>query len=139
MEINVTFDIVVQATYGTFKMQVNHIYSSDQVERFVVTGGDKQLKMEKRRNVPARHASGWKITQGDIRTKHSKKDASLALIGITRAIDDYLDGRDTGFKNGYIDKVFKQNAARYEADAIEMDRRARQARFIAGNTPRRRR
>jgi hypothetical protein len=99
MNINVTFRISVHTrTRGNFNMEVEHYYSSPQVERFKIKGkNDRHILMEKRLELKRQP---WKVTKVDINTTNYQ-EAAMALRDVQDAIDRYLDQRD-GESTGYL-------------------------------------
>lgn len=99
MNINVTFHITVATkTKGRSRLEVEHYYSSPQVERFKIKGkNDRFLLMEKRLELKRQP---WKVTKVDINTTNYE-EASMALRDMQDAIDNYLRKRD-GETEGYI-------------------------------------
>lgn len=89
MNINVTFHISVDVPKkGKFRMEVEHYYSSPQVERFKIKGkNDRYILMEKRLELKRQP---WKVTKIDINTTNYQ-EASMALRDMQDAIDRYLD------------------------------------------------
>ena len=102
MNINVTFRISVHTrTRGTFNMEVEHYYSSPQVERFKIKGkNDRYILMEKRLDLKRQP---WKVTKIDINTTNYQ-EASMALRDMQDAIDRYLDQRDGETKGKVLPK-----------------------------------
>lgn len=89
MNINITFHISVDTkTKGRFRMEVEHYYSSPQVERFRIKGkNDRYILMEKRLELKLQP---WKVTHVDINTSNYQ-EAAMALRDMQDAIDRYLD------------------------------------------------
>ena len=92
MNINVTFHIsVTTKTQGRFRMEVEHYYSSPQVERFKIKGkNDRYILMEKRLQLKRQP---WKVTKADITTTNYQ-EVSMALRDMQDAIDGYLKARE---------------------------------------------
>ena len=67
MNINVKFHISVHTkTRGRFRMELEHYYSSPQVERLKIKGkNDRHILMEKRLDLKRQP---WKVTKVDINT-----------------------------------------------------------------------
>jgi hypothetical protein len=85
---------------GKFRMEVEHYYSSPQVERFKIKGkNDRYILMEKRLELKRQP---WKVTKVDITTTNYQ-EASMALRDMQDAIDNYLDQRD-GQAEGFVAK-----------------------------------
>ena len=99
MNINVTFHITVDTkTKGRFHMEVEHYYSSPQVERFKIKGRNNRfILMEKRLELKRQP---WKITKIDINSTNYQ-EASMALRDMQDAIDNYLQKRN-GETDGHI-------------------------------------
>ena len=92
MNINVSFHISVDVrNKGKFRMEVEHYYSSPQVERFKIKGkNDRYILMEKRLELKRQP---WKVTKVDITTTNYQ-EASMALRDMQDAIDGYLKARE---------------------------------------------
>lgn len=102
MNIAVTFHIEVRAyqTNTSYRMLVEHYYSSPQIERFKINGkGERFIKMEKRLSV---HKQPWKIIEGEIAPENVKQ-AAMAIVDIQNSIDKYLAQRkEDDPKEGHI-------------------------------------
>ena len=88
-----SFHIIVDVKdKGRFRMEVEHYYSSSQVERFKIKGkNDRYILMEKRLDLKRQP---WKVTKVDINTSNYQ-EASMALRDMQDAIDRYLDQKET--------------------------------------------
>lgn len=92
-EILNTFTIVVKKmnTPTVFTMKVDHVYSSEQLERFKVHGKNgRYVIMEKRL---LNNRSPWKITDGvptGLKTKEEFESAAMAIRDIQDKLDNYL-------------------------------------------------
>lgn len=84
-----SFHIMVETkTKGKFRMEVEHYYSSPQVERFKIKGkNDRYILMEKRLELKRQP---WKVTKIDINTSNYQ-EVSMALRDMQDAIDSYLN------------------------------------------------
>jgi hypothetical protein len=88
-----TFIILVKKRNSpqVFKMNVDHIYSSEQVERFRVNGKNgKYVIMEKRL---LNKKQPWKITGGvptGLKTDAQFEEAAMAIRDIQDKLDTYL-------------------------------------------------
>ncbi|TWI83281.1 hypothetical protein IQ13_1389 [Lacibacter cauensis] len=84
-----SFHIMVETkTKGKFRMEVEHYYSSAQVERFKIKGkNDRYILMEKRLDLKRQP---WKVTKVDINTSNYQ-EAAMALRDMQDAIDSYLN------------------------------------------------
>lgn len=72
-------------------MEVEHYYSSPQVERFKIKGkNDRYILMEKRLELKRQP---WKVTKVDITTTNYQ-EVSMALRDMQDAIDGYLKARE---------------------------------------------
>ena len=88
MNISATFHIEVTTPKGKFRMEVEHYYSSPQVERFKIKGkNDRHILMEKRLELKRQP---WKVTKVDINTGNYQ-EAAMALRDMQDAIDNYLN------------------------------------------------
>ena len=89
MNIDVTFHIVV-GKYDkgkTYRMLVEHYYSSPQVERFKINGnGQKFIRMEKRLNI---HKQPWKVIDGtvDLSNVEQSIQRDQVIAGANQAIN----------------------------------------------------
>lgn len=102
MNINVTFHISVDVPKkGKFRMEVEHYYSSPQVERFKIKGkNDRYILMEKRLSLKRQP---WKITKIDL-TSTNYQEASMALRDMQDAIDRYLDQKGNATEGHILPK-----------------------------------
>lgn len=79
-------------------MEVEHYYSSPQVERFKIKGRNERfVLMEKRLELKQQP---WKVTKVDINNTNYE-EAAMALRDMQDAIDNYLDKRN-GETEGHI-------------------------------------
>lgn len=95
-----TFKIAVQVSERkngrninpkVYHMEVQHIYSSEQVERFRILGKDRSMMMEKRLVGKTRQ---WKIVDAPREIGLSQIEAhASAILQMQNAIDRYLDDR----------------------------------------------
>lgn len=91
MNISVSFHIQISTRKrGRFRMEVEHFYSSDQVERFKIHGKNRFIIMEKRLAVKRQP---WKITEGQFNTSDIQ-EASMAIRDMQDSIDEYLKKRN---------------------------------------------
>jgi len=83
------FHIVVDVKdKGRFRMEVEHYYSSKEVERFKIKGkNDRHILMEKRLRLKRQP---WKVTKMDI-NNINYPEAAMAIRDMQDAIDTYLD------------------------------------------------
>ena len=85
-------------TIGRFRMEVEHYYSSPQVDRFKINGkNDRYILMEKRVELKRQP---WKVTKVDINTTNYQ-EASMALRDMQDAIDRFLSQSD-GATQGHV-------------------------------------
>jgi hypothetical protein len=102
VNISIKFHIatMVFGTGKTFRLLVEHYYSSDQVERFKVFGKNERfVAMEKRLQI---HKQPWKIIEGNIYTTNVEV-AAMAIKNIQDALDDYLKAKKlNNYSNGYV-------------------------------------
>jgi hypothetical protein len=103
MELNVWFDIIISKMQGgnRYKMRATHIWSSEQVERFKITGGDRYILMEKRLD---NHKQPWKITEGNFKTGIDTDKATWAIMEMKEILDHYLKNRNGQFEGQFIFK-----------------------------------
>lgn len=88
MNIRSSFHIEVRTAKGKFRTEVEHYYSSPQLERFKIKGkNDRHILMEKRLELKRQP---WKVTKVDINTDNYQ-EAAMALRDIQDAIDNYLN------------------------------------------------
>lgn len=67
-----------------FKMKVECIYASAQVLRFKITGGKKEMKMEK---FLFKKTSQWKIREMNFMFEADDKSVAMAIMNIQNEID----------------------------------------------------
>ncbi|MEJ8843863.1 hypothetical protein WG954_15840 [Lacibacter sp. H375] len=103
MNINVSFYITVDTTTkGRFRMEVEHYYSSPQVERFKIKGkSDRFILMEKRIELKRQK---WKVTKAEINSTNYQ-EVSMAVRDMQDAIDNYLSKRDEETKRQILNKA----------------------------------
>lgn len=91
MNISVSFHIEISTRKrGRFRMEVEHFYSSEQVERFKINGKNRFIIMEKRL---ALNRQPWKITEGQFNTSDIEETA-MAIRDMQDSIDEYLKKRN---------------------------------------------
>jgi len=90
VNISVSFHITISTRKrGRFRMEVEHFYTSVQVERFKIKGKERFIMMEKRLALK-RHP--WKITKGQFNTT-DVQEAAEAIRDIQDDLDRYLNQR----------------------------------------------
>jgi hypothetical protein len=84
------FDIIVRRFQDTrtFKMNVECIAVSQQLLRFRITGGQKEMIMEKQLE-KMKHP--WKIVKTNFKIQGDEETIALAIMHIQDAIDQHLD------------------------------------------------
>jgi hypothetical protein len=89
MSSNATFHIIIDTKVkGRFRMEVEHVFSSPQVERFKIKGQNNRfVLMEKRLNLKRQP---WKVTQLEM-SSTNYTEAAMALRDMQDAIDAYLE------------------------------------------------
>ena len=85
------FHILVDtAAKGKFRMEVEHYYSSPEVERFKINGKNgRYILMEKRLKLKRQP---WKVTKIDVNSINYQ-EAAMAIRDMQDAIDRYLEAR----------------------------------------------
>ena len=84
------FEIIIQR-FGDrkkFKMMVECIYVSEQVLRFKITGGKKEMVMEK---LLMKKTNQWKITKMNFQFEGDDKTIALAIMNIQDRIEYYIN------------------------------------------------
>lgn len=71
-----------------FKMNVEAIHVSDQVVRFRITGGQKEMVMEK---ILINKTNQWKIPSMNFQFKMDDKTIAMAIKNIQDEIDYYIN------------------------------------------------
>ncbi len=71
-----------------FKMMVECIYVSDQVLRFTITGGRKEMTMEK---LLLKKTNQWKITKMNFQFEGDDESIAKAIMDIQDRIELYID------------------------------------------------
>lgn len=88
---NIFHIIVDTEAKGKFRMEVEHYYSSKEVERFKIKGkNDRHIPMEKRLRLKRQP---WKLTKIDI-NNINYPEAAMAIRDMQDAIDRYLEARE---------------------------------------------
>jgi len=84
------FEIVIKRWKDSikFKMNVECIHVSEQVLRFIVSGGQKEMIMEKQ-VMKKKHP--WKITKMNFHFDGKDESVAMAIMNIQDAIDAYID------------------------------------------------
>lgn len=89
MRLDDEFDVLVDVQQGRFKIHVKCIYVSSQIYRFIVTGGEREMRLrtdfpfiysQKKRSKPAQ----WKIEQGE------KPKSGVAFYTMIEKIEVHL-------------------------------------------------
>ena len=84
------FDIIIQRFGDSikFKMAVECIHVSDQVLRFKITGGQKEMIMEK---LLLKKTNPWKIAKMNFQFEGDDKTIAMALMNIQDRIEYYIN------------------------------------------------
>jgi hypothetical protein len=84
------FEIVVKLWKDSkiFKMQVECIYISEQVLRFKITGGQKEMFMEK---LLLKKTYPWKITKINFQFDGKDEAVAMAIMNIQDAIEERIN------------------------------------------------
>ena len=83
--------IVTTAANGKFRMEVEHYYSSPELERFKINGkNERYILMEKRRKLKRQP---WKVTKIDVNSINYQ-EAAMAIRDMQDAIDNYLEEKE---------------------------------------------
>jgi hypothetical protein len=86
MIVGENFEIVMSRWEDNrrFKMKVECIYSTEQVLRFKITGGKKEIMMEK---LLLKKTSQWKIREMNFKFEGDDKSVAMAIMNIQNEID----------------------------------------------------
>ena len=84
------FEIIIQRFGDSrkFKMRVECIHVSDQVLRFKVTGGQKEMIMEK---LLLKKTNPWKISKMNFQFEGDDKSIAMAIMNIQDKIEYYIN------------------------------------------------
>ncbi len=82
-----TLEIRPAHTLTTYRMKVEIIYMSVQVQRFLITGGSRSITLE--RNLIKKRGN-WKILEGNISQSANIEAAAHAMLQIQNEIDSYM-------------------------------------------------
>jgi hypothetical protein len=84
------FEIIVRRWQDSrnFKMNVECMYVSDQVLRFKITAGRKEMMMEK---IVIKKTSPWKITKMNFQFEGDDKTVAMAIMRIQDEIEHYIN------------------------------------------------
>lgn len=84
------FEIVVQRwkDLKKYKMNVECIHVSEQVLRFKITGGQKELIMEK---LLLKKTNPWKIAKMNFQFEGDDKSIAMAIMNIQDAIEERIN------------------------------------------------
>ncbi|HEY5774165.1 MAG TPA: hypothetical protein VIS75_16115 [Chitinophagaceae bacterium] len=84
------FDIIIQRFGDSrkFKMMVECIHVSDQVLRFKITGGQKEMIMEK---LLIKKTNPWKIAKMNFQFEGDDKNIAMAIMNIQDRIEYYIN------------------------------------------------
>jgi hypothetical protein len=82
-----TLEIRPAHTITKYRMKVEIIHMSDQVQRFTVTGGSRSITLEK--NL-LKKKGNWKILEGTISQSANIEAAAHAMLQIQNEIDSYM-------------------------------------------------
>ena len=84
------FEIIIQR-FGDrkkFKMMVECIYLSEQVLRFKITGGQKEMIMEK---LLLKKTNPWKIAKMNFQFEGDDKSIAMAIMNIQDSIEYHIN------------------------------------------------
>jgi hypothetical protein len=86
------FEIVVSRWKDSrkFKMNVECTHVSEQVLRFKITAGRKEMFMEK---ILIKKTNPWKITKMNFKFEGDDETIAMAIMNIQNEIDYYLNSR----------------------------------------------
>ena len=84
------FEIIMSRWKDTrkFKMMVECIYVSEQVLRFKITGGQKEMIMEK---LLLKKTNQWKIAKMNFQFEGDDKTIAMAIMNIQDRIEYYIN------------------------------------------------
>ena len=84
------FEIVMRRWKDTklFKMSVECIYISEQVLRFKITGGKKEMIMDK---LLLKKTNQWKITKMNFKFEEDEEAIAMSVMTIQDAIEDHIN------------------------------------------------
>ena len=84
------FEIVIQRWKDSrkFRMNVECIHVSEQVLRFRICGGQKEMIMEK---LPGKKKNPWKIVTMNFQFEGKDEAIAMAIMNIQDAIEVYLN------------------------------------------------
>lgn len=84
------FEIVVRRWMDSrkFKMNVECIHVSEQVVRFKITGGRKEMFMEK---ILIKKTNPWKITKMNFQFEGDEETIAMAIMKIQEGIEYYIN------------------------------------------------
>jgi hypothetical protein len=84
------FEIIIQRFGDSrkFKMMVECIHISDQVLRFKVAGGQKEMIMEK---LLLKKTNPWKIAKMNFQFEGDDKSIAMAIMNIQDKIEHYIN------------------------------------------------
>jgi hypothetical protein len=84
------FEIVIKRWNDSrkFKMNVECIYVSEQVLRFKISAGSKEMFMEK---ILIKKTSQWKITKMNFKFEGDDESIAMAIMNIQNEIEYYLN------------------------------------------------
>ena len=84
------FEIVIKRFNDSrkFKMNVECIYISEQVLRFKITGGQKEMIMEK---LLLKKTYPWKIAKMNFQFEEDDKSVALSIMNIQDAIEERIN------------------------------------------------
>ena len=71
-----------------FRMMVECVYISDQLLRFKITGGKKEMIMEK---LLLKKTNPWKIAKMNFQFEGDDETIAMSIMRIQEEIDDYIN------------------------------------------------
>ena len=85
-----TFQIIVKRWDDSrkFNMNVECIYKSEQVIRFLITAGKKEMNMEK---ILIKKTNPWKITKMNSKFEGNDQTIAMAIMHIQNEIENHIN------------------------------------------------
>ncbi|MDB5276138.1 MAG: hypothetical protein JWR61_1093 [Ferruginibacter sp.] len=94
MKFNITMNTWDHArkVAGNFSFLVELIYASDQVQRFKLTGGTKEMVLERNLLIKSKLFKNWKIKDLNFRMEIVNEATVMTLHDIYKKIEEQMDG-----------------------------------------------
>ncbi len=85
-----TFQVIIKRWNDSrkFKMNVECMYVSEQVIRFSITAGKKEMNMEK---ILIKKTNQWKITKMNFKFEGDDKSIAMAIMHIQNEIENHIN------------------------------------------------